>query len=147
MVLPTFQSLLQNVLFIPWMSRVLMYCFDRTKSFRKRQQLFVSFSKPHSGMLFLKQGLHAGLLNAYSSVSPKQKRQLPVPPRPHSTRKKGASMIFLDNIPLADISKTATWSTPHIFTKHYYADILACQQGIVCQTVLHTLFYSATSSG
>lgn len=34
----------------------------------------------------------------------------------HSTRKKGATLAFLANVPIADISMAATWASPR---KHY----------------------------
>lgn len=120
--------------------RALMYHIDRTKPFRKTQQLFVSFSNPHKGQHLSKSSIACCLVKCIQTCFAEAKRPLPAPPRPHSTRKKGVSMAFIGNIPIADICKASTWSTlPNLIYNHNCVDGLACHQAKADQAVLRTL--------
>lgn len=128
--------------------RALLYYIERTKSFRNTKQLFVAFGPPHKGNPIFKSGIARWIVKCIQICYHKAKRTLTVPPRAHSTRKLGASMAFLGNIPLDNICKAATWSTPRTFTKHYCVDVQAKQQASVGQAVLKTLFQTtATHTG
>lgn len=48
--------------------------------------------------------------------------------------------FFLENIPIAEMCKAATWSTPLTFTKQYCVDVLGIHQANAGQAVLCTLF-------
>ncbi|XP_078518308.1 uncharacterized protein LOC144782952 [Lissotriton helveticus] len=108
--------------------RALLYYIDRTKDFRKTKQLFVAFSPQHKGNPISKSGIARWIVKCIQICYQKAKRTLTVPPRAHSTRKLGASMAFLGNIPLEDICRAATWTTIHTFTKHYCVDVHSKQQ-------------------
>lgn len=61
---------------------------------------------------------------------------LPSQPRPHSTRAMSTSTAFLQGIPLPDICRAATWTTPFTFATHYRLDVRACADSAFCHTVL-----------
>ena len=107
--------------------RAVLFYTERTKPFRKTQQLFISFTKPNQGAANSKAGLSRWIVKFIQTCYAKAKRVLLLKPKAHSTRKKGASVAFLGNIPMSDICKAATWCTPHIFTKHYCVDVYARQ--------------------
>lgn len=104
-------------------TRALLYSTERTKSFCKTKQLFVAFAPPHKGNPISKSGIARWIVKCIQTCYLKAKRTLTVPPRAYSTRKLGASMPVLENIPIADICKAATWSTPHTLTKRYCVDV------------------------
>lgn len=67
-------------------------------------------------------------------------------PKAHSTRKKGAIIAFLANIPLQDIYLAATWSLVHTFTNCYCIDVQMNKEPQVGQKVLKRLFTNSSSS-
>ncbi|XP_078517197.1 uncharacterized protein LOC144781723 [Lissotriton helveticus] len=142
------QTVAERMLHTLDVRRALMYYIDRTQPFRKTKQLFVAFAPQHKGNPISKAGIARWIVKCIQICYQKAKRTLTIPPRAHSTRKLGASMAFLGNIPLEDICRAATWVTPHTFTKHYCVDVHSKQQAAVGQAVLKTLFQvSAAGTG
>jgi hypothetical protein len=85
-------------------------------------QLFVTFQKGKQGKAASKITIAAWLKQCIMvalgiSNEPREKVKA------HSTRKQSASWAALKNISIKDICQQATWSTPHVFMKHYKLDI------------------------
>ena len=56
----------------------------------------------------------------------------------HSTRAIATSMATLGGASIQDICKAATWSSSHVFVKHYKIDVVPRSAGSISSTVLRT---------
>ncbi|GAA6095931.1 uncharacterized protein LOC125138511, partial [Tachysurus ichikawai] len=103
--------------------RALKAYMDRTNSFRRSDQLFVSWAPPHMGNPISKQRLSRWLVDAISLAYESRGLQPPGGLRAHSTRGLAASWALFGGVPLQDICAAASWSSPHTFVRHYRLDV------------------------
>ncbi|XP_051988692.1 uncharacterized protein LOC127648137 [Xyrauchen texanus] len=96
---------------------------DRTSSFRKGDQLFISWGPPHSGNPISKQRLSHWLVEAISLAYESKGVQPPEGIRAHSTRGMAASWALFKGVSLQDICDAASWASPHTFARYYRLDV------------------------
>ncbi|XP_051980853.1 uncharacterized protein LOC127642225 [Xyrauchen texanus] len=96
---------------------------DRTSSFRKSDQLFISWGPPHSGKPISKQCLSHWLVEAISLAYESRGVQPPEGIRAHSTRGMAASWALFKGVSLQDICAAASWASPHTFARYYRLDV------------------------
>jgi hypothetical protein len=103
--------------------RALRAYLDRTSSFRKSDQLFISWGPPHSGNPISKQRLSHWLVEAISLAYESKGVQPPEGIRAHSTRGMAASWALFKGVSLQDICAAASWASPHTFVRYYRLDV------------------------
>ncbi|KAI7790836.1 hypothetical protein IRJ41_002448 [Triplophysa rosa] len=91
--------------------RALRVYMDRTKTFRKSDQLFISWAPPHTGNPIFKQRLSHWLVEAISMAYESMGVQPPGGLRAHSTRGMAASWALF------------SWTSPHSFVRYYRLDV------------------------
>ncbi|KAF7246172.1 Lamina-associated polypeptide 2, isoform alpha [Varanus komodoensis] len=105
--------------------RCLAFYRSHMESFRKTKLLFIKYSKPDKGAPLSAQRLSKWIVQTIELAYQLAKIDLLIPPKGHYTRAMVASSAFSSGIPLLDICKSATWTTPCTFTKHYRLDVRA----------------------
>ncbi|XP_049341328.1 uncharacterized protein LOC125805033 [Astyanax mexicanus] len=105
--------------------RALRIYVDKSKSFRKSDQLFVSWAKPYTGRAITKQRLSHWISEAIALAY--TSKGLAVPPgiRAHSTRGIATSWAVFSGLSIQEVCAAASWSSPHTFTRFYKLDITA----------------------
>ncbi len=93
--------------------RALRIYVDRTRSFRRSEQLFVCHGGQQKGKAVSKQRLAVAL--KYQS----QGEPCPLGVRAHSTRSVASSHALAHVASLADICRAAGWATPNTFARFY----------------------------
>ena len=88
-----------------------MYYIDRTKPFRKSDQFFVAFAKPHKGYPISEAGIARWIVKCIQTSTTKLGESFLFPPRVHSTRKKGEAMIMVARHFLKTLFQTSAQST------------------------------------
>ena len=103
---------------------VRMY-MDRTRGFRRSDQLFVSWANPHKGKPITKQRLSHWVVEAIALAYTCQGLQPPVGLREHSTRGLAASWALFRGVSVQDICAAASWSSPLTFVRFHKLDVSA----------------------
>ncbi|KAI2661198.1 ORF V: Enzymatic polyprotein [Labeo rohita] len=99
--------------------RALRIYVDRTRSFRRSEQLFVCFGGQQKGNAVSKERLAHWVVDAISLAYESQGEPCPLGVRAHSTRSVASSYALAHGASLADICRAAGWATPNTFTKFY----------------------------
>ncbi|KAL0147058.1 hypothetical protein M9458_057582, partial [Cirrhinus mrigala] len=99
--------------------RALRVYVDRTRSFRRSEQLFVCFGGQHKGNAVSKQRLAHWVVDAISLAYESQGEPCPLGVRAHSTRSVASSYALAHGASLADICRAAGWATPNTFARFY----------------------------
>ncbi len=111
--------------------RALRIYFERSASFRRMEQLFVSFGNRTKGHPVTKQRLSKWIVDAvmlaYSSLG----LQCPIGVRAHSTRGIASSWAWSSGVSITEICVAAGWATPSTFARFYNLDIPALQARVL----------------
>ncbi|KAL0195214.1 hypothetical protein M9458_008786, partial [Cirrhinus mrigala] len=99
--------------------RALCTYVDRTRSFRRSEQLFVCFGGQQMGHAVSKQRLAHWVVDAITLAYQCQGEPCPLGVRAHSTRSVASSWALADGTSLADICRAAGWATPNTFARFY----------------------------
>ncbi|KAL0149110.1 hypothetical protein M9458_055542, partial [Cirrhinus mrigala] len=99
--------------------RALRVYVDRTRSFRRSEQLFVCFGGQQKGNAVSKQRLAHWVVDAISLAYESQGEPCPLEVRAHSTRSVASSYALAHGASLADICRAAGWATPNTFARFY----------------------------
>ncbi|KAL0150698.1 hypothetical protein M9458_054002 [Cirrhinus mrigala] len=99
--------------------RALRVYVDRTRSFRRSEQLFVCFGGQQKGNAVSKQRLAHWVVDAISLAYESQGEPCPLGVRAHSTRSVASSYALAHGASLADICRAAGWATPNTFARFY----------------------------
>ncbi|KAL0194522.1 hypothetical protein M9458_008094, partial [Cirrhinus mrigala] len=99
--------------------RALQVYVDRTRSFRRSEQLFVCFGGQQKGNAVSKQRLAHWVVDAISLAYESQGEPCPLGVRAHSTRSVASSYALAHGASLADICRAAGWATPNTFARFY----------------------------
>ncbi|KAJ8380689.1 hypothetical protein SKAU_G00014670 [Synaphobranchus kaupii] len=105
--------------------RALRVYVDRTKGFRKSNQLFVSWASTHRGKPVSRQRLSHWLVEAISRAYEYSGLQVPDGLWAHSTRGMATSWALFRGVSVQDICAAASWATPHTFVRFYRLDVTA----------------------
>ncbi|KAI2656602.1 ORF V: Enzymatic polyprotein [Labeo rohita] len=92
---------------------------DRTRHFRRTEQLFVCFGGQQKGNAVSKQRLAHWVVDAISLSYQNQGEPCPLGVRAHSTRSVASSYALAHGASLADICRAAGWATPNTFARFY----------------------------
>ncbi|KAI2644341.1 hypothetical protein H4Q32_025622 [Labeo rohita] len=99
--------------------RALRIYVDRTRHFRRTEQLFVCFGGQQKGNAVSKQRLAHWVVDAISLSYQNQGEPCPLGVRAHSTRSVASSYALAHGASLADICRAAGWATPNTFARFY----------------------------
>ncbi|XP_041417410.1 uncharacterized protein LOC121393314 [Xenopus laevis] len=108
--------------------RSLKIYVNRTKEFRKDENLFISFAGKNKGLKASKPSLARWIKETIQMAYIKEDRLPPFQIAAHSTRKMSTSWAEVAGVSMDNICKAATWSNPNTFVRHYRVDILAAQE-------------------
>lgn len=140
-VLPDFFPNPSNDLERLWHSldvtRALEFYINRTRYPDRDPQLFVSYATRSLGKAVSTQRLSHWLVELIKLCYLLSKIPLPAFVSAHSTRAVSTSTAFVGRIPLTDICKSATWSSP-TFIQHYALDVRDKRQGSLGRAVLQS---------
>nr|XP_009302985.2 uncharacterized protein LOC103911649 [Danio rerio] len=103
--------------------RALRAYINRTSSFRRSDQLFISWAPPNRGNPISKQRLSHWLVEAISLAYESKGVRPPGGLRAHSTRGMAASWALFRGVSLQDICAAASWASPHTFVRYYRLDV------------------------
>ncbi|KAL0152350.1 hypothetical protein M9458_052073 [Cirrhinus mrigala] len=92
---------------------------DRTRSFRRSEQLFICFGGQQKGNAVSKQRLAHWVVDAISLAYEGQGELCPLGVRAHSTQSVASSYALVHGASLADICRAAGWATPNTFARFY----------------------------
>ncbi|KAL0199319.1 hypothetical protein M9458_007859, partial [Cirrhinus mrigala] len=95
--------------------RALRIYVDRTRHFRRTEQLFVCFGGQQKGNAVSKLRLAHWVVDAISLSYQNQGEPCPLGVRAHSTRSVASSYALAHGASLADICRAAGWATPNTF--------------------------------
>ncbi|KAI2646801.1 ORF V: Enzymatic polyprotein [Labeo rohita] len=95
--------------------RALCIYVDRTRSFRRSEQLFVCFGGQQRGNAVSKQRLAHWVVDTITLAYQCQGEPCPLGVRAHSTRSVASSWALGHGASLADICRAAGWATPNTF--------------------------------
>ncbi len=111
--------------------RALKIYFERSASFRRTEQLFVSFGNRAKGHPVTKQRLSMWIVDsvmlAYSSLG----LQCPIGVRAHSTRGIASSWAWSSGVSITEICAAAGWASPSTFARFYNLDIPTLQARVL----------------
>ncbi|KAI2642399.1 ORF V: Enzymatic polyprotein [Labeo rohita] len=99
--------------------RALRIYVDRTRSFRRSEQLFVCFGGLQKGNVVSKQRLAHWVVDAITLVYQCQGEPCPLGVRAHSIRSVASSWALAHGASLVDICRAVGWATPNTFTRFY----------------------------
>lgn len=103
--------------------RALRIYIDRTKGFRKSNQLFVSWAPSHRGRALTRQRLSHWVVEAIVLAYESRGLQPPEGLRAHSTRGMATSWALFKGTSVRDICAAASWASPHTFIRFYRLDV------------------------
>ncbi|XP_058483844.1 uncharacterized protein LOC131459867 [Solea solea] len=103
--------------------RALRIYVDRTKGFRKSNQLFVSWAPSHRGRAPTRQRLSHWVVQAIILAHESRGLQPPDGLRAHSTRGIATSWALFRGVSVRDICAAASWASPHTFIRFYRLDV------------------------
>lgn len=125
-VLPTYfrnpSSIAEKSLHTLDIRRCLKFYLDKTKSFRKSDQLLIAFAGLRKGLAMSRSSISRWIASAITLAHEKAGKPLRDKVQAHSTRKIAASTALFAGVSLPDICRAATWSNVHTFTRHYCLD-------------------------
>lgn len=122
------------------LKRILKFYLDKTKGLRKSDQLFVNYGAMRTGYPASKRSIARWIVSCIKMAYQLANRPLLLSPKAHSTRGKAATVAFLQDVPLSEICKAATWSSVHTFTQHYCLESDSRADTQVGQASLRNLF-------
>ncbi|KAL0151728.1 hypothetical protein M9458_052954 [Cirrhinus mrigala] len=99
--------------------RALHIYVDRTRSFRRSEQLFVCFGGQQKGNAVSKKRLAHWVVDAITLAYQCQGEPCPLRVRARSTRSVASSWALAHGASLADICRAAGWATPNTFARFY----------------------------
>ncbi|XP_067320485.1 uncharacterized protein [Anolis sagrei] len=116
--------------------RALSFYLHRTSAYRKSPKLFLKYRKDMLGHPISSQGLASWIVSTIQLAYQLAKKEPPSHIVAHSTRSVSTSQAFLRGVPLDQICRAATWSTPSTFASHYKLDIQAKKDAAFGRAVL-----------
>ena len=105
--------------------RALRTYMEKTRDFRRADQLFVSCALSHRGKPISQQRLSHWIVDAIRLAYESKGLQAPVGLRAHSTRGMATSWALFKGVSVQDICKAASWASPHTFVRFYRLDVTA----------------------
>ncbi|KAL0161327.1 hypothetical protein M9458_045052, partial [Cirrhinus mrigala] len=99
--------------------RALRIYVDRTRHFRRTEQLFVCFGGQQKGNAVSKLRLAHWVVDAISLSYQNQGEPCSLGVQAHSTRSVASSYALAHGASLADICRAAGWATPNTFARFY----------------------------
>ncbi|XP_056316727.1 LOW QUALITY PROTEIN: uncharacterized protein LOC130231264 [Danio aesculapii] len=105
--------------------RALRLYVNRTRSFRRSDQLFVSWATRRKGEAVSSQRLSHWIVEAIELAYTSRGLRSPEGLRAHSSRGIATSWALFRGISVRDICKAASWSSPHTFIRFYRLDVTA----------------------
>ncbi len=99
--------------------RALCIYMDRTRSFRRSEQLFVCHGGQQKGKAVSKQRLAHWIVDVIALAYQSQGEPCPLGVRAHSTRSAASSYALAHGASLAYICRAAGWATPNTFARFY----------------------------
>ena len=99
--------------------RALRAYVSRTLSFRKADQLFVSWSGPHKGKPITKQRLSRWVVEAIALAYSAKGLEAPVGLHAHSTRGVATSWALFKGVSLQEVCESASWDSPTTRVQRY----------------------------
>nr|XP_060615224.1 uncharacterized protein LOC132765067 [Anolis sagrei ordinatus] len=116
--------------------RALSFYIHRTASYRRSPRLFLKYREDTMGHPVTSQRLSSWIISTIRLAYQLAGKEPPLHIKAHSTRSVSASQAFLRGIPLDQICKAATWSTPSTFASHYKLDLAAKKDAAFGRAVL-----------
>ncbi len=101
------------------------------ESFRRTEQLFVSFGNRAKGRLVTKQRLSKWIVDAVTLAYSSLGLQCPIGVRAHSTRGIASSWAWSSGVSITEICAAAGWASPSTFARFYNRDVLALQARVL----------------
>ncbi len=117
-----------NLLCPVWAMRVY---FERSKSFRQSEQLFVCFGGRSKGLPVTKQRLSHWIVEAIALAYASAGVQCLIGVRAHSMRGMASSWAWSSEISIGEICAAAGWSSPSTFIRFYSLDVPALQARVL----------------
>ena len=109
--------------------RAIKLYLDRTKPFRKDNNLFCSYALGHQGFKVTSQSISRWVRDAICFAYQQQGIQIPRSEiKAHSTRAVAASLASIQGVSPRDLCKAAMWSDTSVFAKFYRLDMLAAKE-------------------
>ncbi|XP_073687910.1 uncharacterized protein [Garra rufa] len=105
--------------------RALRFYVNRTQSFRKNDQLLVSWATHCKGKPISSQRLSHWMVEAIELAYTSMGLQAPEGLHAHSTRGISTSWALFKGISVGDICAAASWASPHTFIRFYRLDVTA----------------------
>lgn len=105
--------------------RALRCYVNRTRSFRKNDQLFVSWATQCKGKPISSQRLSHWMVEAIELAYTSMGLHSPAGLKAHSTRGMATSWALFKGVSVGDICAAASWASPHTFIRFYRLDVTA----------------------
>ena len=105
--------------------RALSVYVERSRLFRKANQLFVSWATQHIGKPITKQRLSHWIVEAIQLTYSSRGQRPPEGLRAHSTRGTSTSWALFKGLSIQDICAAASWASPSTFARFYRLDVTA----------------------
>ena len=96
-------------------------------TYRRSEQLFVSFGGRTKGLSALKQSLSRWVVDAIAAAYASKHLQCPLGIRAHPTRGMASSWAWSSGISIHDICMAAGWASPSTFVRFYNLEVPALQ--------------------
>ena len=103
--------------------RALRVYVDRSKGYRRSNQLFVSWGPPRKGGALTCQRLSHWVVEAIVLAYKSRGQRPPEGLRAHSTRGMATSWALFQGVAVRDICAAASWASPHTFMRFYRMDV------------------------
>ncbi|KAF7241150.1 putative oxidoreductase OrdL [Varanus komodoensis] len=114
---------LQPLLLCLDVCRALAFYMSCTQQLCHTSRLFIRYNSQNKGDTVLPQRLSKWISSTISLACEMTGLDLPTRPHTYPMRAQATPATSLAGIPLHDICKAATWSTPSTFIRHYRFDI------------------------
>ncbi|XP_073411192.1 uncharacterized protein [Dendrobates tinctorius] len=119
--------------------RAVLAYLDRTSPWRQSRSLFVSFQGSRKGSAVTSGTISRWIRDAITMAYLTEGEDPPLGIKAHSTRAISSSWAKRANVPIEQICKDATWSSPSTFYSHYRLDLSSTEDLTFGRSVLNTV--------
>ncbi|XP_073432369.1 uncharacterized protein [Dendrobates tinctorius] len=119
--------------------RAVLAYLDRTSPWRQSRSLFVSFQGSRKGSAVTSGTISRWIRDAITMAYLTKGEDPPLGIKAHSTRAISSSWAERANVPIEQICKAATWSSPSTFYSHYRLDLSSTEDLTFGRSVLNTV--------
>ncbi|XP_069813158.1 uncharacterized protein [Dendropsophus ebraccatus] len=119
--------------------RILLHYLEVTRDWRQTDNLLVSFQGKNKGKAATSQTIARWVKQAIGECYRSSGKDIPVGFGAHSTRAVATSWAERASVTLEQICRTATWSTPHTFFRHYRLQLSSTEDLTFGRRVLHAV--------